>query len=447
MTGKILVVDDEKNILKSVAMTLSEDQHIVFTCGNVDEAVRLLEREQFDAALVDILMPDVDGMEFLRMCRDRWRDMQVVMMSGHGTISTAVEATKLGAYDFLEKPLSREKLLLTVQRVLEFRRLERENLELRSQVAERHRIVGRSVIIRELIEKIQRIGPTNSRVLVRGENGTGKELVARALHAASQRADKPFVKVNCAAIPHDLIESELFGHEKGAFTGAISMRRGKFELAHRGTIFLDEIGDMHLDTQAKVLRVLEENEFERVGGAEVIRVDVRVITATNKDLEKEIEKGNFREDLYYRLDVIPFRVPSLRERREDIPLLAAFFLDQFQKEYGGKKRTIAQDAMNLLCEYSWHGNVRELRNLIERIYIMSSREIITAEELEMFMPSEPVESNEPLTLREVMNRSERDFIMKTLRENNFNVTETAKQLKIERSHLYKKIRTHGITLP
>ena len=449
----ILVVDDEKNILSTIRTTLRSGDYEVLATDSPHEGLDLYEKHHIDLAILDILMPGLDGLAMLEIIKRKRPDSTVIMMSGHGTISTAVQATKLGAYDFLEKPLSREKLLLTVERAIEFKRLESENIALRSQIAEKYDMVGQSRAMKELYRQIETVGPTPGRVLIRGENGTGKELVARALHSASARSGKPFVRVNCAAIPHDLIESELFGHEKGAFTGATAMRRGKFELADRGAIFLDEIGDMHLDTQAKVLRVLQEGEIQRVGGDAIITVNVRVIAATNKDLEKEIRANRFREDLYFRLNVIPFRVPPLRDRRDDIPQLAEYFLHEFAGEYGRPPKELDDGARDALRNYNWPGNVRELKNIIERAFIICPDDIITADEPRVFLPGATTEdstdfSAEPgLPLRDVLDDFERRYIVKNLEHFNYHITETAKQLQIERSHLYKKIRGLGINIP
>jgi two-component system, NtrC family, nitrogen regulation response regulator NtrX len=448
----ILVVDDEKNILTTVAMTLKSDGYnSVRTAESGEEAVVVAEKQHCDLAVVDIMMAGMNGLDLLKTLKDRWPEMTVVMMSGHATIGNAVQATKLGAYDFLEKPISREKLLLTVRRALDFKRLEKENIELRSEIAERFNMIGESAEMKELFMRIETVGASPSRVMIRGENGSGKELVARALHQASARRDKPFIRVNCAAIPHELIESELFGHEKGAFTGATQMRRGKFELAHRGTIFLDEIGDMHLDTQAKVLRVLQENEIQRVGGDEVIKVDVRVIAATNKDLEGEIRRGRFRDDLFFRLNVIPIYMPPLRDRQEDIPHLARHFLDSFAREYGRATKLIGDDAVELLRHYRWPGNVRELKNFMERLYIMARGDVIDGSAVRAFLPSESGGAGEgekePASLKEALADYERGFIIRKLKEHNYHITETAKSIQLERSHLYKKIKALGIETP
>jgi len=453
----ILVVDDEKNILATIATTLKTGGFAVRTAAGGVEALGLNEKKQCELAILDIMMPGMDGLELLKTMRERWPDTIVIMMSGHGTISTAVEATKLGAYDFLEKPLSREKLLLTVRRALEHSRLRKEIIELRTEIARRYDLIGESAAMRELYTRVEIAGNSPSRVLIRGENGVGKELVARALHQASPRRDKPFIKVNCAAIPHELIESELFGHEKGAFTGATAMHKGKFELAHRGTIFLDEIGDMHLDTQAKVLRVLQENEFQRVGGDELIKVDVRVIAATNKDLESEIRKNRFREDLFFRLNVIPITVPPLRDRREDIPMMAGHFIRMYSQEYGRPLKTLEATALAALKSYRWPGNVRELQNLIERIFIMSPQDVIDSETVVKFLSPAGVprqeggdaaqESYEPKPLKDALTDFERNYILQRLKEHNYHIAETAKSLQLERSHLYKKIRALDIPTP
>jgi two-component system nitrogen regulation response regulator NtrX len=392
----------------------------------------------------------MDGLELLAEIKTVHPEVAVVMISGHGTIETAVKATKLGAYDFIEKPLSLEKTLLAVARALEHTRLERENRALREQVQREHQIVGNSPTIRELRRQIEVAAPTNGRVLICGENGVGKELVARAIHALSARHDGPFVEVNCAAIPEELIESELFGHEKGAFTGALIRRRGKFELANGGTIFLDEVGDMSLKTQAKVLRVLEEQTFERVGGRETIKVDVRVIAASNKNLSDLIGGGQFREDLFYRLNVIPLQVPQLRARKEDIPLLVQYFLSVLSGEHGKRVKTISEDAMTYFLQYDWPGNVRELKNMVERLVIMVADDAILPRHLPPpLIPSigvdEPEKREKPL--REAREAFERAYILAKLHANDWNMTRTSEKLGIERSHLYRKLRTYGITPP
>jgi two-component system nitrogen regulation response regulator NtrX len=375
----------------------------------------------------------------------------VVMISGHGTIETAVKATKLGAYDFIEKPLSLEKTLLTATRALEHTRLERENRNLRAQLERGQEIVGKSPLIEHLRQQIAVAAPSSGRVLIQGENGSGKELVARAVHTLSARREGPFVEVNCAAIPEELIESELFGHERGAFTGAHARRRGRFELADGGTLFLDEIGDMSFKTQAKVLRALEEQSFERIGGKDTVKVDVRVIAASNRNLDALIRDGRFREDLFYRLNVIPIEVPPLRARTEDIPLLVDHFIRTFSAENGKRVKTLSGEALAYFLTYGWPGNVRELRNMVERLVIMAPRAVIEAEDLPA--PLRPKESwadggeTRERTLREARDGFERAYILAELRANDWNVTRASERLGIERSHLYRKIKAYGIAPP
>src|SRR5881628_3742490 len=377
----ILIVDDEPAIQATLRGVLEDEGYRVTAVGSGADALRVVADEPPDLTFLDIWMERMDGLETLAEIKRLRPDALVVMISGHGTIETAVKATKLGAYDFIEKPLSLEKTLLTVTRALEHARLARENATLRESLVERAEIIGDSEPVRRLREQIATAAPTTGRVLIRGENGSGKELVARAIHARSARREQPFVEVNCAAIPEELIESELFGHERGAFTGAVARRRGKFELADGGTLFLDEIGDMSLKTQAKVLRVLEEQAFERVGGKETIRVDVRVITASNQNLQEQIVAGKFREDLFYRLNVIPIEVPSLRRRKEDIPALVEHFITLFSVENGRRPKTISVEALAYFLSYDWPGNVRELRNMVERLVIMAPRDVIGPEDL------------------------------------------------------------------
>jgi two-component system nitrogen regulation response regulator NtrX len=402
-----------------------------------------------DLTFLDVWMERMDGLETLAEIRRLRPDAIVVMISGHGTIETAVKATRLGAYDFIEKPLSLEKTLLTATRALEHARLERENAALRENLAERAEIIGDSEPIRRLREQIATAAPTNGRVLIHGENGSGKELVARAIHAQSARRERPFVEVNCAAIPEELIESELFGHEKGAFTGALARRRGKFELADGGTLFLDEIGDMSLKTQAKVLRALEEQAFERVGGKDTVRVDVRVIAASNRDLAGLIREGRFREDLYYRLNVIPIEVPALRTRRDDIPKLVDHFVAVFCAENGKRPKAVSGEALGYFLAYDWPGNVRELRNMVERLVIMAPGDVIGAEDLPA--PLRPKDAAAPegreRSLKEARDNFERAYIVAELRANDWNMTRTAERLGIERSHLYRKLKAYGIAPP
>jgi two-component system nitrogen regulation response regulator NtrX len=399
----------------------------------------------------------MDGLEALKRIRELDGAAVVVMISGHGTIQTAVEATQLGAYDFLEKPLDTDRVLLTVRNALQTANLREENSRLRETIESRYEIVGKSFAIRALIEKVERVAPTPARVLITGENGTGKELVARAIHRLSGRkggaaaSGVGFVEVNCAAIPSELIESELFGHVKGSFTGAIADRAGKFEQADGGTLFLDEIADMSLSAQAKVLRVLEDGVVTRIGGAKPVSVDVRVIAATNKNLEGEISEGRFREDLYYRLNVVPLSVPALRERREDIPLLLAHFVALLSSREGMTPRTIAQDAADRLTAYDWPGNVRELRNTVERLLILSTGNTITAADVDRLVGQRSVEQTsigslaDCATFEEFKDAAERSFLLAKLRENEWNVSETARILDMPRSNLYKKIERYGLT--
>ena len=445
---EILVVDDDQEVLKSVVDILRDEGYRVTGVGDGHEALRVIQKSPPDLVILDIWMAEMDGLEALGALKRLHGELPVIMISGHGTIETAVKATKLGAYDYLEKPLDLEKVHLAVRHALDQRRLEWENRALRETIDRRYEIVGESKAIRMLREQILSAAPSSGRVLIRGESGTGKELIARAIHRHSARRDKPFVVVNCAAIPEELIESELFGHERGAFTGATAQRRGKFELADGATIFLDEVGDMSLKTQAKVLRVLQEQTFERVGGSESLTVDVRVIAASNKDLTEEIRRGAFREDLFYRLSVIPFEVPPLRERQEDIPLLARYFLQFFCQEHGKPEKELSPEAMELLVDHQWPGNVRELRNVIERMVIMAAAKTIQPFDLAASLRQGGVRREvwpaPDGTLREARSRFEREFILRRLEENQWNVTRTAERLGIERSNLHRKMRAYGI---
>ena len=385
MAESICIVDDEPAILNTLSSILEDEGYQISVAKSGTEVLKLVRSDPPDLVILDIWMPELDGLETLKRLRQQFPTLLVIMMSGHGSIETAIKATKLGAYDYLEKPLDLEKVTILVRNALHQRKLEEENLNLRIQVERRFELVGKSVSMSRLRELINMAAPTNSRVLISGANGTGKELVARAIHLHSPRHSRPFVEVNCAAIPETLIESELFGHERGAFSGATSMKRGKFELADGGTLFLDEIGDMSLATQAKVLRVLQEQQFTRVGGTRLLNVQVRVIAASNKDLADEIEKGTFREDLYYRLNVLPIMVPTLRERREDIPELAQHFLRLHAEEQGMKFKELTKEAMEMLRQHDWPGNIRELRNLIERLLIMVPRPVIDGADVELFL--------------------------------------------------------------
>lgn len=448
----ILIVDDEESIRKSLKDILGDEGYEVVTAASGREALDMLAEAQPSLALLDIAMPEMDGIETLRRFKEARPEMQVIMITGHGTIDTAVQTTKMGAYDFIQKPLSLERVTLSVKNGLEEYRLRQENETLRKSIERRYEIVGESSAIRSLKQQIGLAGPTNGWVLIHGESGSGKELVARAIHKSSKRAAGPFVEVNCAAIPQELIESELFGHEKGSFTGATSMKRGKFELADKGTIFLDEIADMSLATQAKVLRVLEGQEFQRVGGTKTLKTDVRVVAASNKDLAAEIRKGSFREDLFYRLNVIPLDVPPLRERKDDIPVLIRYFLQEFAAEYGQKPKTIDAAALDLFLRHPWNGNVRELRNFIERMMIMVPGPAITAAEVpqpvKRPLVGRPPEDGrtsvghlaEYATLKEARAAFEREYIIRKLRENNGNISKTADEIDVERSNLHRKIK-------
>ncbi len=452
MFPTILIADDETTILQSLGGILSDEGYETLTAANGYEALSIIEKESPDLVLLDIWMPGMDGIETLKEIKRTHPFLQVIMISGHGSVETAVKATKLGAYDFVEKPLSIEKVVVTINNALNFRRLEEENLFLRKKTLEKHSITGNSSPIQELKRQIAIAAPTNAWILIIGENGTGKELVARTIHQMSNRCDKPLIDVNCAAIPDELIESELFGHEKGAFTGASSRKRGKFEVADKSTIFLDEIGDMSLKTQAKVLRILEEQKFERVGGTRTLTVDVRVLAASNKDLEREIEKGTFREDLYYRLNVIPIEVPPLRHRTEDIGMLVETFLKAIAKEGNWGQKTMTPGAIEHLKSCPWPGNVRELKNLVERLVIMTQGDVIDEENIPLSYRrqeramAEDVDFSEVGSFKEAKREFERTFILQKLSENKNNISQTADSMGIERSHLHKKIKSLGLEL-
>lgn len=448
MFPSILIVDDEPSILQSLSGLLTDEGFEISTALNGYEALKVIAAESPDLVLLDIWMPGLDGIETLKEIKKENPFIQVIIITGHGTIETAIKATKLGAFDLIEKPLSIDKIIVAINNALNFRRLEEENKYLRKKMIEKNSISGNSLKIQELKKDIARAAPTDSWILITGENGTGKELVARTIHQLSDRADQTLITVNCAVIPDEMIESELFGHEKGAFQGATAKKRGKFELANNGTIFLDEIGDMSLKTQSKILRVLQEQNFHRVGGSRTLSADVRVITASNKGLEKEIEKGNFREDLYYRLNVIPIEVPPLRERMEDIPLLVEIFLDDYSKQNRTKRKTMNDSTVELLCNYSWPGNVRELKNLIERLTIMVENEVITEGDIpEPYNPRiESCKNTDEIKylnindFREAKKIFEQEYIMKKLALNENNITKTAKSIGVTRSYLHKKLK-------
>jgi len=444
----ILIIDDEKNILESLDGILTDEGFDVSTAASAEEGLEKVEAALPDLILLDIWLPGKDGIAALKEISAAHPDIPIIMISGHGTIETAVKATKLGAYDFLEKPLSLEKVVLTVEHALEQRRLREENRALAGKVQGKYELIGSTEPIERLRKDIRRVAPTNSWVLITGENGTGKELVARNIYLFSNRATKPFVAVNCAAIPEELIESELFGHEKGAFTGATAAKKGKFDMADTGTLFLDEIGDMSLKTQAKILRILEEQSFERVGGTKKIKVDVRVVAATNKDLKQEIQKGTFREDLYHRLNVIPFHVPTLRDRAADVRLFVEHFIKVFSEEIKTARPVVSKEAVAVLEGYAWPGNVRELRNLMERLVIMSPSNSIGVEDLPDYVCGGQGEGGSAFlsgdSLKEARNGFERAFIIKKLKECDGNIAKTAETIGIERSHLYRKIKFYGI---
>ncbi len=448
MNDTILVVDDEVSICQSLKAILNDEGYQVLLAGSGEEAIKVVEEEMPQLVLLDIWLPGIDGLETLKAIKAAHPNVLVIMMSGHGTIETAVRATKLGAFDFIEKPLSLDKVIIIVNNALNLVRLEEENILLKQKVSHEYELTGNSQVITELKEMINIVAPTNAWILIMGENGTGKELVARSIHHLSRRSHKPIVEVNCAAIPEELIESELFGHEKGAFTGATEKKRGKFDMAHEGTIFLDEVADMSLKAQAKILRILQEKKFERVGGNKLIDMDVRVLAATNKDLEVEMEVGNFRQDLYYRLHVIPLRVPNLRERKEDIKLLAQRFLLDFSAKEGETRKVLTDDALNLLMQHDWPGNVRELKNIIERLIILTPSNEITAKDIPLLnakiengMPSGDSVVIATDLLKDAKMDFERQFIIKKLEENEGNISRTAEAIGLERSNLHKKIKS------
>jgi two-component system nitrogen regulation response regulator NtrX len=448
MKPSVLVVDDEAGVRSALSGVLRDEGYAVDSVDSGEACLDRVVRSPYDVIVLDIWLPGMDGLATLARLRERRVDAPVVMISGHGNIESAVRAIKLGAFDFVEKPLSLEKTVLVVGNAVRQRRLEAENRALRAHVDKRLTMVGESYAMAQLREQVAMAAPTNGRVLIYGENGTGKELVARSIHALSRRRAGPFVEVNCAAIPEELIESELFGHMRGAFTGATSDRRGKFELADTGTLFLDEIADMSLKTQAKVLRALQEQVVEPVGGASSVRVDVRVLAATNKDLTAEIRAGRFREDLYFRLNVIPIFVPPLRDRSDDVPLLADHFVAELAREYGRRPKRFDAGAAAGLRGYRWPGNVRELRNVIERLMIMVPGDTITVGDL-AFLDGGAIALTEDgsgptLPLHEARERFERDYILRALAAQQGNISRTAEALGVERSNLYRKMRAFGI---
>ncbi len=446
----ILIVDDEEGIRESLSGIFEDEGYEALTAASGEEALEIIKEQMPDILILDVWLPGMDGIETLSKIKEINHYMPVIIISGHGNVEVAVKAIQFGAYDFLEKPLSLEKVLIVVRRALEKKHLETENLALRADLARKSKLIGDSPKIALLKQQIDMAAQSNSRVLILGESGTGKELVARLLHAKSTRDREPFVEVNCAAIPQELIESELLGHEKGSFTGATERKIGKFELADKGTLFLDEIGDMTLQTQAKVLRVIETQVFQRVGGNRNIKVDVRIIAATNKDIAEEVRKGNFREDLYFRLNVIPLTVPPLRDRLEDIPQLTYHLLASFAFENGMRPKEIESDAFRLFQNYDWPGNIRELKNVVERLFIMVPSPVVTRRDIEalgIFRTAQAVKGSDCLThktLKDARDAFEKDFIVKKLEENHWNISKTAEAIAVERSNLHKKIKAYDI---
>ncbi|MDP2757671.1 MAG: sigma-54 dependent transcriptional regulator [Desulfurivibrionaceae bacterium] len=450
MAKTILIIDDEASIRESLSGILADEGFLALSAEDGQQGLSLLEDERVDLVLLDIWMPGLDGLEVLKRIKETQAELPVIMISGHGTIETAVQATKMGAYDFIEKPPSYDKIILSINNALDLARLKKENLILRQQTQRATQLTGNSPAMVALRQLVERVAPTEAWVLIRGEHGTGKELVAQSIHRLSKNAAKPMIGLNCAAIPEELIESELFGHEKGSFTGATASRRGKFDLADGTTLFLDEIGDMSLKTQAKVLRILQEQKFERVGGSKTIQVEVRVLAATNKDLEQEIENGAFRADLFYRLNVVPIQVPPLRERREDLPLLVADFVaDNARKGLGEKE--FSTGALQAMMRHAWPGNVRELRNFVERVMIMCPAETVDEAEVVRLLGIAPGEDApsaagvdalyRTLSYKEAKKIFERDFLKVRLAGNEGNISQTAEQIGLERSHLHRKMKS------
>ncbi len=448
MSNSILIVDDERGIRETLRGVLEDEGFEVETVASGEACLEAVEIGNFNCILLDVWLPEIDGLETLKRLRENGVDSAVVMISGHGNIETAVNATKLGAFDFIEKPLSIEKTVLTVRNAVKQRELERANRNLSEQLTEEHAMIGDSIAMRALRKQIFIVAPTDGRVLISGESGTGKELVARAIHANSKRRNAPFVEINSAAIPEDLVESELFGHAKGAFSGAVNAKKGKFEIADGGTIFLDEIGDMSPRVQAKMLRVLEEQRFESIGSNAPVKVDVRVISATNKPLADLIESGDFRADLFYRLNVIPFQIPPLRERLEDVPVLVEHFNRKFSRDYGKKPKDFTADAISALRNYAWLGNVRELRNTVERVVIMHEKQAVAAADLpELNQKKElPAASFRFPSFKEANDAYQREFILHKLSEAGGNVSKAADAMGVDRSHLYRRMKNLGINV-
>ena len=444
----ILIIDDEKEICESMKMILEYEGYSVNYSTSALKGLNLVEEKQISCLLLDIQMPEMSGFEVLKKVKEANPSLSVIIISAHGSVENAIKATRLGAFDFIEKPIDRDKLLISVRNAVEQVKLLTENIEIKKTLEVDGEILGQSKGIKSILELIDKVAPLDTRVLITGENGTGKELVARAIHKKSQRKDKPFIEVNCAAIPNELIESELFGHEKGSFTGAFTQRIGKFELANKGTIFLDEVGDMSPQAQAKVLRAIEDGKIERVGGGKKIDVDVRIISATNKELSEEIEKEKFREDLFHRLNVIPINVPPLRERKDDIPILVEAFSKAITTRHKKPPVKFLEDAIKLLQEMNWSGNVRELKNIIERIIIIIDKREIARTDIEILLKPGQATMDDIIddsnSFQEFKEKAERAFILKQLNENNWNISKTAELLDIQRSHLYNKMKKYGI---
>jgi len=444
----IIIIDDEKEICESMKMILEYEGYVVDYSTSASKGLKLIEGEQPSCVLLDIQMPEMNGFEVLKKIKEHIPSLSVIIISAHGSIENAIKATRLGAFDFIEKPIDRDKLLISVRNAIEKNKLLTENIEIKKSLEGSGDILGKSKSMISILELIKKVAPLDTRVLITGENGTGKELVARAIHKNSQRKDKPFIEVNCAAIPNELIESELFGHEKGSFTGAVSQRIGKFELANKGTLFLDEVGDMSPQAQAKVLRAIEDGKIERVGSGKKINVDVRIISATNKDLADEIGKESFREDLFHRLNVIPIQVPPLRERKEDIPILVESFSNEIITRHKKPPVKFLDDALKLLQEMPWTGNVRELKNIVERIIIIIDKKEISRSDIEFLLKPGQATMEDIIdvsnSFQEFKEKAERAFIIKQLNENNWNISKTAEILDIQRSHLYNKMKKYEI---
>lgn len=448
---RILVIDDEKNILESIKMVLTYENYTVATTNSGLDGIDLFKQLKPDIVLLDVKMPGFNGIDVLKQLKEITEFSEVIMISGHSGIEEALEAAKLGAFDFLEKPISRDKLILTVRNAMEKVNLLKENYSLKTISEKKYQLIGDSRPMQELRQTVRKVAKTNSTVLITGESGTGKELIARNIYVLSSRKNQPFVQVNCAAIPEELIESELFGHEKGSFTGAYEKKIGKFDKAHKGSIFLDEVGDLSLKAQAKVLRVLEEGEIQRVGSAEIKNIDVRVIAATNKNLKEEIKKGTFREDLYFRLNVVPLKSPALREKKDDIPLLVEHFINYFSEENNFRRKKFSDKVIQRFQEYEWKGNIRELRNLVERLLIMTEGKVITENDLPEHMretEKKPDFSFSDIRLwKDFKSQSEKYFLEEKLKQYNFNIAKTAREIELPRSNLYKKIEASGIIIP